>query len=48
MRFPTPSGVMGLKLQEPLWIFPQPLTMTFSNYRGGGWSDLLACKCHRI
>lgn len=40
----SPGGVLGLKdspnhIQEPLWIFPQPRTMTFPviRIRSGKW-----------
>ena len=44
----NPGRVMGLKdspiqIQEPLWIFPQPLTMTFPaiQVRSGKWDVYL-------
>ena len=41
----SPDSVLGLKdspnhIQEPLWIFPQPCTMTFPviQIRSGKWN----------
>ena len=44
----SPDSVLGLKdspnhIQEPLWIFPQPCTMTFPviQIRSGKWDIYL-------